>query len=208
MMSNVKIKICGIISPCIAEACCQQDLDFIGIVFHKASVRYVQTLSLAHEIAAIARAYQKIPVGVFTDHTAKKITEICEETEITTVQLHGSTAKKEHTQLPSQIKKIYAVCDAKDSSLKTLDASKDKLIIDNPKPGSGVFYPHADLSALKSFQFFIAGGLSAENVVASIKQHQPYGVDVSSQVESSPGKKDLHRVLEFIKQVRNYDSCE
>src|SRR5579871_5240964 len=109
MSANMKktlVKICGIKNTALLTNMGELGVDFIGIVFHPASKRYVD-IETAKKIAFTAKENHISPVAVFVNQTAREIEEICAYTDITTVQLHGEQCKKQHYLLPDHYKRIY-----------------------------------------------------------------------------------------------------
>lgn len=209
-MQRVRIKICGITTVELARHCCQQGVDYIGLVFAPRSIRYLNNIAIASEIAHIAHRCNVIPVAVFTEHDSQSIINICGKTGITTVQLHGKRSRDVHHLLPKHFYKIYAInADTQGKHrvppLHTLNSASDKLLFDGTQPGSGNFFNHSASGHASSFDYFIAGGLSVDNLAKSLASNRPYGVDISSGVEITPGIKDPTLISEFIRQVRYYD---
>jgi len=200
------IKICGISCPDMAREAVHAGANMIGLVFHPASPRYV-TVDAAREIARVTRENGGIPVGIFVNHSADEMIEICEMTEIQTLQLHGDTARAQQHLLPDHYQRIYvqAVLEngelQHDASLHTLNPERDFILFDHCDPGSGKPFPWGTFHHDLPFRWLLAGGLNAANVVSAIQQLQPDGVDVSSGVERERGKKDIGLIRKFIDAV-------
>ncbi len=105
-MSKPLIKICGIMDAEIAGQAAQMGVDFIGIVFHPASRRYVN-INQAKKIVAAAKAGNAQPVGVFVNHSAQQMAEIASATGIQYIQLHGPQSLRQHYLLPEKYSRIY-----------------------------------------------------------------------------------------------------
>lgn len=206
-MTKQLIKICGIRDAKTAREAAIAGADFIGIVFHHLSPRFVG-LEQAKAIATAVTIGGALPVAVFMDHNAATMCSICAATGIRIIQLHGM-ARAYHQHMPAEYQKIYVLTVAKHGELKLdeglidLDPMRDYILIDNNQPGLGkpiINRPkfHYDLP----FSWFLAGGLSSANVGAAIAAWQPNGVDVSSGVELSRGNKDLSLIQQFINSVR------
>ena len=196
-----RLKICGVTDPLIARFAAEAGADYVGLIFHKDSKRYV-TLSQAKEVALAARLGGAIPVGVFTDHSKEEILAISEEVGISHIQLHGKTAREAHASLPPQYTRIYVIeVDEKGNyePPPLLNKERDHLLYDSKSPGQGKsfnkkgFIPHPD------YPFFIAGGVTPLNVKGMIQEYDPDGMDVSSGVEIE-GKKEKHLIEALIRQ--------
>ena len=196
-----RVKVCGIKDPEMAYSAAVAGADYIGIVFHKESKRYVSPQE-AKKIAEAARLGGAIPVGVFTQQSSREILEIADIVGLTHVQLHGEKARESHSLLPPEYVRFYAVeVDEKGhyQMPEGLDSQRDFLLYDSKTPGKGVsfikegFIPHRD------YPFFIAGGINPLNVREVIKALAPDGIDVSSGVEKE-GRKDQHLIEALIEQ--------
>ena len=211
-MHNIMIKICGIQDVDIAAQAAMMGANFIGLIFHPESRRFV-TIAEAREISQAIIAAGATPVAVFVDHTANDMLTICQQTDIQTVQLHGLTARTQHPFLPAHFQRIFVlpVSDQQelqiDASISSLEVARDFILIDHIVPGSGICIDHTSLHYTLPFRWFLAGGLTANNVTTAIENLQPNGVDISSGVESPSGKKDIFLVQQFIKTVRGYSDA-
>jgi phosphoribosylanthranilate isomerase len=200
------IKICGVTDQAIATQCGVMGADFVGLLFHPASPRYVTLTDAIHLSAAIVAGHAQ-PVAVFVDQTAEEMLEICEKTGINVVQLHGDSARKHHHLLPNDITRIYALTVSLegevllDEGVQYLDPVRDYILIDHPTPGQGKRLQAVHLPDNFTYRWIVAGGLTPENVI-EVENSQPSGVDVSSGVEICRGKKDLELIKKFIQAVR------
>ncbi len=208
-MSNCIIKICGICDPIIAEKTAKLGANFIGIIFHSASPRFVNL----HTAALISKAVKKagaLPVAIFVNHTNDDMQTICEATDIQIAQLHGDIARAYCHLLPTQYTKIYVkhISDQgeleSDHKLKYLDPDRDFILIDHQNPGLGNQINCLKLNYNLPFKWILAGGLTPLNIATKIHDLRPNGIDVSSSVESSRGNKDILLIQEFIAAVRGY----
>ena len=209
-MTKTLIKICGIRDPNIATFAAQAGADFIGIIFHPASKRFVE-IDQAIKIAAAAKRAGAQPVGVFVDTNADSILKICQIARINIVQLHGHIARQQHHLLPPSFKRIYVqtvdqngnILNDKDGGLVYLDEDCDYVLFDNIQAGSGKTFDWAKFSYKGKMPWFFSGGLTIDNVGNAIQQFQPTAVDVSSGVEKTPGEKDQDLIYQFIDAVKS-----
>lgn len=197
------IKICGLKDPLLAKKAVEMGAHFIGIMMHKPSKRYV-SLQQAKQIATQVKAANGIPVGVFVDTSVNEINNIAATCGFTAVQLHGK-ARRNHQHLNPTLKRIYVATVNPDGSInideddiQPLQKERDLLLFDNIEPGSGQLFEHENFSYTGDMPYLLAGGLTPNNVATVIKQIRPTGVDVSSGVESSPGKKSKELIEKFI----------
>lgn len=201
---NPRVKVCGTTRLKDALLAVECGADAIGFIFYKKSPRYVSAKT-AKEICS------KLPpfvhrVGVFVNETADNINRIADRCGLDAVQLHGDESPAFCKKIKHRVIKVVRVKDA--ASLKEMSRyAVDGFLLDTWKEdqwgGTGkVFDWELAARAKKYGSVIIAGGLNPRNVKAAIKKVQPYGVDVSSGVEQSPGKKDPRKVKAFIKAVR------
>jgi phosphoribosylanthranilate isomerase len=208
-MASHIIKICGIREPQMAEQAALAGADLIGVIFHPLSPRYV-SLNKAIAISAALNKTQALPVAVFVNHTHTEMLHICKMTNIHIVQLHGITARAHHHLLPKEYQRIYVqnVSDngrlQTDDGVKSLDSNRDFILVDHIQPGQGKIIDRSRLNYSLPFRWILAGGLSTSNVVDTIADVKPNGVDVSSGVESSKSHKDLFLIKQFIQSVRSH----
>ena len=200
----MRVKICGITNSEDAQAAVEYGADALGFVFAK-SPRQI-TKEQARDIVKYLPPFVS-PVGVFVDEKVDKIKEICDFGGIHTVQLHGN-------EQPSYLKELEGYTLIKAFRVKEEDDLKplanyrphafllDSYVKGSPG-GTGVpFKWEIARQAHKYGAIILSGGLTPENVREAIRVVKPYAVDVSSGVESSPGKKDTLLVKRFIANAK------
>lgn len=200
----VKIKLCGLVEPEMAYQAAILGADFIGLIFHAPSKRAV-SLPQAKEISQAVRLAGAIPVAVFTSHTAAEMQDICIHTQIDTIQLHGAESKKQHSLLPENYSRIFALSGSEQAP-SGLNPQRDFLLFDHFQPGSGLILDWENFSYIGEMKYGLAGGLRAENVSTAITKTKPYFVDVSSGIENHQGKKTLLLIEQFIRAVKSSPS--
>ena len=200
----MRVKICGITNNEDAHAAVEYGADALGFVFAK-SPRQV-TKEQARDIVKNLPPFVS-PVGVFVDEKADMIKEICDFCGIQTVQLHGN-------EQPSYLKELegYKLIKAfrvkEEDDLKPLANYKPHAFlldsyVEGTMGGTGVpFKLEIARQAHKYGAIILSGGLTPKNVKEAIQMVKPYAVDVSSGVESSPGKKDKSLVKRFIANAK------
>ena len=198
---SVTVKICGITSEADALAAVEAGADAIGLMFYEGSPRHV-TLEQAKAISA-ALPQHVMRVGVFVNAEEAFVHQALTECMLNILQFHGDETPEECSRYPVMTLKAFRVqgeetlaqLEAYPSAGYLLDAYvKDAL------GGTGATF-NWDL-AVRAQEFgkpiFLAGGLTPENVVEAVRKVQPFGVDVSSGVESEPGRKDAEQMRSFV----------
>lgn len=198
---RTKLKICGITNEKDAIMVSNLGADAIGFVFAESKRKI--TPRKAKEII------EKLPpfittVGIFMDAEADEVNKIAEYAALDAVQLHGNESPEYCNKMNRKVVKGIQVTqnDSKDSLLKKMEYYLVAAYILDPGTGSGETF-NWDIAYGIEKPIIIAGGLSPENVKYVIKKLHPYGVDVSSGVEKSYGKKDMEKVKKFIAEVRS-----
>ncbi|MFZ2446382.1 MAG: phosphoribosylanthranilate isomerase [Syntrophobacteraceae bacterium] len=205
--SSPQVKVCGLTRVEEAVACAALGANAIGLVFYPPSPRFVGD-ALAREIAASLPA-RVWPVGVFVNEPCSVIMKKVERCRLKAVQLHGAE--------PPYL--IYELLGAGVAVIKSLfvngrpavrDASSfpaSAYLIEaggGPLPGGNAM--SWNWGEVKGFSgersCILAGGLDHENVVGAINEVSPDAVDVSSGVESAPGRKNMAKVKAFLEAVR------
>jgi len=206
----VKIKICGITNEKDALWAVNMGADYIGFNFYKNSPRKV-SLKLAAQIIAKLPSFTQ-SVGVFVNEEIKIVKRIAEKGGLSLVQLHGEEAPEYCRELKAQSPRLRIIKAFKMKNKGNLEEIQnydvDYYLLDSYVPGieggTGEIF-NWDL-AVEAKQFgkpiFLAGGLTAENVILAIEKVSPYAVDVASGVERTPRRKDYQLMREFINRVR------
>ncbi len=200
---QVFVKICGITNADDALLAAGMGADAIGMIFAASSRRV--TRSRAHDI--IRRLPADIfTVGVFRDENRERVIEIANGIGLKAVQLHGKESPADTQWIAERVP--GGVIRALPIDSPMLDHIDDfgpvRLLVDSPAPGSGETFDWDLLDTIPSHKdFILAGGLDPNNVLEAIDQVRPWGVDVASGVEASPGMKDTSKTLRFIKNVKS-----
>jgi len=203
---SIRIKICGIANLADAQVAVEAGADALGFNFYEKSPRFIST----KEAAEISRALPLyiLRVGVFVNPSEELVQGAIGECGLSLLQFHGDEQPEFCTQFGLMSMKAFRIRNA--SSLKELPNYRtDAWLLDAYSPealgGTGEkFNWNLAVEAQKFGKpIFLAGGLTPENVSEAIRQVQPFGVDVSSGVESAPGKKDHAKVRAFIKSAKS-----
>ncbi len=202
---SVTVKICGITSEADALAAVEAGADAIGLMFYEGSPRHV-TLEQAKTISA-ALPPHVMRVGVFVNAEEAFVHQALTECMLNILQFHGDETPEECSRYPVMTLKAFRV--QGDETLAQLEAypSAGYLLdayVKDALGGTGATF-NWDL-AVRAQEFgkpiFLAGGLTPENVVEAVRKVQPFGVDVSSGVESEPGRKDAEQMRTFVSAAK------
>ena len=201
-----RIKICGLTDAEAVRAVNRHKPEYAGFVFAQSRRRV--TAETARELIRLLDP-AITPVGVFVDEAAAHVAAVAAACGLRAVQLHGSEdgdyvrALKKRLPSGTQVIKAVRVRDA--TSL--IDAAAlpcDLFLLDTWRPGGGGGTGETfDWELARGFAapFLLAGGLDAQNVTEAVARLAPYGVDVSSGIETN-GRKDAAKIAEFIETVR------
>jgi phosphoribosylanthranilate isomerase len=201
------VKICGITCAADAAAAVEAGADAVGFVFWKRSPRAVDA-ETARAIAA-GLPPSVVRVGVFADSLPEEVSRIAEEAGLDVLQLHGSEPPDSLLVLPRRCWKAVGVGrDFVAADALRYEGKAAGILLDTRGEGApGGTGRTFDWSLAREVRkrasfLLLAGGLDPENVAAAIRAVGPDGVDVSSGVESSPGRKDKGRLRAFIEAAR------
>ena len=197
------IKVCGITRLTDALHAVEQGATAIGFVLWPRSPRAVTVERAAEIIAELPSSV--MTVGVFVNEPIDGIRQAAERTRLTAVQLHGDEPPAYADALDWPV--IRAVSVGEIDVMADAWSADTALLVDNIDPvrrggtGGPVDWIRA-AGVAKTRRVVLAGGLTPENVATAIRAVHPFGVDVSSGVESAPGVKDLDKVTQFISNAR------
>ena len=202
---KTQVKICGVTNVADALAAAEAGADMIGLNFYEKSPRYI-SFATASEISRALPPFV-LRVGVFVNPEESQVVEAIAACGLNLLQFHGDEDSDFCTQFGLMSVKALRVRDAE--SLQTLENfNTDAFLLDayskSGLGGTGEKFNWDLAVAAQKFgkPIFLAGGLTPENVADAVKQVRPFAVDVSSGVESAPGKKDTAKVRAFIAAVR------
>lgn len=205
---NTQVKICGVTNVADALAAAEAGADMIGLMFYEQSPRHI-TLAAAAEISRALPPFV-LRVGVFVNPDEALVTRAIGACDLSLLQFHGDEPSDFCTKFGLMSMKAIRVRDAE--SLQQLEEFEtDAFLLDaHSKSGLGgtgeKFNWDLAVEAQKLGKpIFLAGGLTPENVADAVRQVRPFAVDVSSGVESAPGKKDVAKILAFIQAVHKAD---
>ncbi len=201
----IRVKICGIADVASALVASEAGADAIGLIF--APSRRQITPQRAREITAALPPFIS-KVGVFVDEDHHRIEDLATACGLQTVQLHGAESPEFCEGFTVPVIKAIRVKDA--SSLEGLsDYQVSAFLLDtydaSALGGTGTAFDWALASrAAQTYRVILSGGLNPENVMGALTRVHPYGVDVSSGVETD-GVKDHGKIRAFIRRVREWE---
>ncbi len=185
------VKICGLTNLEDTLAAADAGAQAVGFNFVSTSPRYIEENSLAAWIDAVPSHVWK--VGVFADEPKARVKAMCKRLALQVAQLHGNESPAE---VPSGIRVWKAARVRAGFDPASLDAFKtEALLLDGPASGATFNWSAIRLNAR---HLILAGGLDVNNVCEAIRIAQPWGVDVCSRIEISPGRKDKKLMTQFI----------
>ncbi|MEV1291993.1 phosphoribosylanthranilate isomerase [Pseudonocardia sp. NPDC049635] len=191
------VKVCGLRTVEDVRVACAAGADAVGLVLHPASPRHV-TVESARTLAA-AVPDPVLTVVVVAVHDAADAARMTREIGADVLQLHGRyTADDFAVARAEQVRLWRATSLADDPDLRVGAFGEEALLLDSPRAGSGETWDVEALESRPAGHWLLAGGLDPDNVGAAVRRVRPWGVDVSSGVESARGVKDHARVTAFV----------
>ena len=200
-----KIKICGIKTVTDALAAMEAGTDLIGFNFYPKSPRCID-VGRCRDIMSVMRKYGHITyVGVFVNAPAATIRATMETCGLSLAQLHGDETSEMLNELNGKAFKAFR--EIPQSLNGFARHAAPALLVDasvkGAYGGTGVTADWDGAAELaKKYPLLLAGGLTPENVVEAVGRVKPWGVDVASGVEATPGIKDRSRMKAFVKAVK------
>ncbi len=195
------IKICGITNDEDALLSVALGADALGFMFAP-SRRQVN----ADDVRSIVKRLpiEALTVGVFRDERPERVVEIVNRTGLHAVQLHGREPLSEVRWIRERVQFVIQAFAAGDPALASAaNSPADAIHIDSPNPGSGKVFDWQLVEGIpRGVRWILAGGLTPENVGEAIRRLRPWGVDLSTGVEASPGHKDPRKLRRFIEAAR------
>lgn len=193
------VKVCGITNAEDAAAAIDDGANAIGFNFYASSPRYIAP----ERAAEIPTANGVRRVGVFVNEAPRRVEEIARIAGLDVAQLHGEETMSEY---PAAVMVWKAVrVSAGFDFAGFADSATEALLLDGPAGnlygGAGINFDwHLARATVR--RIVLAGGLDASNVEEAVAIARPWGVDACSRIESSPGKKDHRKMLEFVRAAR------
>jgi phosphoribosylanthranilate isomerase len=198
----VLVKICGTTSEDDALLAVAMGANAIGFVFAP-SPRQVSPQRVADIVKRLPRE-DLLTVGVFRDDAPRRVVEMVYAAGLQAAQLHGRESPEESRWVRQRVPMVIKAFSAGDPRVaRAEDWGADAILLDSPNPGSGQVFDWALAGDPPQGQrLIIAGGLHSGNVAAAVSAVKPWGVDVTTGVEASPGVKDPMKLKAFIDAAR------
>lgn len=202
----IRVKICGITSLEDALVAIDAGADALGFVFSPTSPRHVfpeQAASIIRHLPPFVQI-----VGLFVNEPPEAVNTIADQCGLDIVQLHGDESPGYCDSIRRRVIKAIRV-----KNITSLEPIRDyrvsACLLDTWSPaahgGTGrTFNWEFAACAAQTSRIILAGGLTPDNVAEAIRRVRPYGVDVSSGVESAPGKKDPNKLALFINAAKGF----
>ncbi|HOK93023.1 MAG TPA: phosphoribosylanthranilate isomerase [Spirochaetota bacterium] len=200
------VKLCGFTQEEDVKFVADLPVSAIGFIFYKKSLRYVSA-EKARELGNIAGS-SLLKVGVFVDNTVDEIKAIAERASLDMLQLYNiETARALQGFLP-----IIQCFRIKDSGFEErIDSEADFILVDTfDQQSFGGTGKTFDLALLNNCTFkknlIIAGGINPENVSSIISKIKPFGIDLSSGIEISPGVKSREKIIQLLLKIKEAEN--
>lgn len=201
MSDGLLVKICGITSEADALLAVGLGADALGFVFAP-SPRQVTPAAVADIVKRLPQGV--LTVGVFRNEAPQRVVDIAHHAGLAAVQLHGHEPASECRWVRQRLRCTIKAFAAGDRTIGRFDEfGADYLLVDGPSPGSGeVFDWRLGEGVVDPARLIVSGGLRPDNVAQAIAHLRPAGVDVSTGVEASPGRKDPGKLRQFVLDAR------
>ncbi|MHB1713127.1 MAG: phosphoribosylanthranilate isomerase [Acidimicrobiales bacterium] len=201
---GVFVKICGVTTEADALLAVGMGAAAVGFVFAP-SPRQMRPGEVADIVKRLP--YETVAVGVFRDESPQRVVEIANQSGLHVVQLHGVESIEDTRWIAQRIGGVIKAFPAGHRNIdRFAEYGAQFLLIDGTSPGSGQLFDWRLAEGVDDpDRLIVSGGLDATNVGQAIAQLHPWGVDVSTGVESSPGVKDPAKLRDFLAAVRLAD---
>jgi len=200
---SVRVKICGVRTLADARAAAGAGADYLGLNFHPQSPRYIEPEAARAIVEALPEATF---VGVFVDLERAAVDGIARTVGLDALQFHGDESPADCAGWPYVTIKALRVRPGDDPAARAAAYATDHVLLDAFVPGvHGGTGTHLDLASARDLprdRLFVAGGLTPERVADVVAAVRPFGVDVASGVERSPGVKDHGKIEAFIRRAK------
>jgi phosphoribosylanthranilate isomerase len=200
-MEKLFVKVCGLRLERDVDAAVEAGADAIGFVVAE-SPRLV-------DAGTAARLARRVPehvltVGVFRDQPVDEVRRLADLSGVRGIQLHGSEGPEHYSALRREGLTLIRATSHGEAAPRRGGLGDDLLLLDAPVPGSGTTWDWTVTGfAEPGERWILAGGLTPRNVREAVRSARPWGVDVSSGVESSRGVKDPALITAFVEAARS-----
>lgn len=197
------VKICGITTVDDALLAAGLGADAVGLNFCAGSTRRIG-MEIARDIVRRLPP-EVLSVGVFRNERRERVLEVVNAVGLRAVQLHGDESPEDTRWIGERVPAVVRAFGIDDPALVSgADYGPHRLMVDSPRPGSGQPFDWELIDRrLGGRPYILAGGLDPTNVAAAIRRLDPWGVDVATGVEATPGRKDPAKVRKFLVAARS-----
>lgn len=196
------VKICGITNEEDALLAVAMGADALGFIFAAGSKRQVAPTVVADIVKRLPP--EVITFGVFRDDLPDRVVDLVLRCGLSGAQLHGRESAEATADVAGRVGvtiKVFAAGDPVIGRAKTYPV--ELIMLDSPTGGSGEVFDWSLADGLpEGRKLVLSGGLGPVNVADAIRRVRPWGVDVATGTESSPGRKDPRKVASFIRNAR------
>ncbi len=203
----MKVKICGITNIEDALLCESLGADALGFIFYKGSKRFVEPDDAGKIISELSPFTLK--VGVFLNESSEEINKTAKEIKLNAVQLHGNENPDMTSKINLPAIKSFRINDGFDFSILKEYENVSYLFdtySEKEYGGTGKTFNWELIPDELRSKIILSGGISVNNIEEIYNNIKPAAVDLSSSLESKPGKKDKEKVKEFFKKINNLRS--
>lgn len=197
------VKICGLKTVADVQTAIESGADAVGFVMSQTSPRAVSSVT-ATQLASVAEG-RAARVLVVHDVTIDEAVRAGREIGVDVLQLHGYS-EGDVREAVATFPRVWRATSSAHGPLRAGVYGEEALLVDSHTPGSGEVWDHAALTSRPEGRWLLAGGLTPDNVADAIAALNPWGVDVSSGVESTRGVKDYKRIRRFVAAARSTGS--
>jgi phosphoribosylanthranilate isomerase len=199
--SELFVKICGVTSEADALLAVGMGASAVGFVFAP-SPRQMAPSAVADIVKRLP--HETVTVGVFRNESPRRVVEIAGQIGLRAVQLHGLESVEDTRWVAERVHWTIKAFPAGHRNIERFaEYRAQTLLVDGPNPGSGELFDWRLAEGVADpTRLMVSGGLRPDNVAGAVGHLHPWGVDVSSGVESSPGVKDPGKVRDFVIAAR------
>ena len=199
----MRVKICGITSVEDGLLCANEGADMLGFVLYPGSKRFVSLESAVEIVKGLPTNAKKVAVVVNPDQ--EEVSRIVRSGVFDIIQLHGEESPEFASTISLPVIKAFRVHPGFDFG--TVEAYGEIVpLFDSfskeERGGTGKGFDHSLIPRHLRKKFILSGGLSSGNIVEAVRKTEPLAIDLSSSLESSPGRKDPAKVKRFFEILR------
>jgi phosphoribosylanthranilate isomerase len=202
----VFVKVCGITSEEDALLAVAMGADAVGFVFAPGSPRQVRPAAARDIVSRLPRG-EVLTFGVFRDELPERVVEVINTVGLKGAQLSGREPLSDVRYVRKRVPIVFQGFAAGDPAIATAgNGPADAVLVDSAEPGSGRVFDWSLAEGVPAgMRMVLAGGLTSDNVGDAIERVRPWGVDVATGVETTPGsgRKDPRKVRRFVEAAKS-----